>query len=37
VDEQIRAIQEYVYSKYIEPADHGELDEEAAARVLEEY
>ena len=37
MDEQIRAIQEYVYSKYIEPADHGELDEEAAASVLEEY
>ena len=37
MDEQIRAIQEYVYDKYIEPGDHGELDEESAARVLEEY
>lgn len=37
MDEQIRAIQEYVYDKYIEPADHGDLDEEAAGRELEEY
>ncbi len=37
MDEQIRSIQEYVYNKYIEPGDHGDLDEEAASRVLEEY
>ncbi len=37
MDEQIRAIQEYVYSKYIEPGDHGELDDESAARLLDEY
>jgi formylglycine-generating enzyme required for sulfatase activity len=37
VDEQIRAIQEHVYSKYVEASAHGEMDEEAAARVLDEY
>lgn len=33
--EQIRAIQEYVYGKYIEPGAHGTLDEESAARTLD--
>ena len=37
VDEQIRAIQEYVYSKYVEPGDHGALDEEGAVRLLDTY
>ena len=37
MDEQIRAIQEYVYSKYVEPSDHGTLDEEGAVRRLDSY
>jgi len=37
VDDQIRAIEEYVYNKYIEPARHGDLDEEVAARLLDEH
>jgi hypothetical protein len=37
VDDQIRAIEEYVYGKYIEPGDHGTLDEESAVRVLDEF
>ncbi|MHC5010288.1 MAG: formylglycine-generating enzyme family protein [Planctomycetota bacterium] len=37
MDEQIRAIQEYVYNKYIDPASHGSLDEESACRVLDAH
>jgi len=37
VTDQIRKIQEYVYLKYIDPGDHGTLDEEAALHVLEEH
>lgn len=37
MDEQIRAIQEYIYGKYIEPGEYGGLDEEAASLALEEY
>lgn len=35
--DQIRKIQEYVYLKYIDPGEHGVLDEEAASRVLDEH
>lgn len=37
VTDQIRKIQEYVYLKYVDPGDHGTIDEEAALRVLEEH
>ena len=37
MDDQIRAIEEYVYSRYIDPAPHGTLDEAAAVRVLDAY
>ena len=37
MDEQIRALQEYVYIKYVEVCGRMDLDEEAAVRVLEEY
>src|SRR5204863_2995996 len=37
VNDQIRKIQEHIYAKYVDPSDHGTLDEEAALRVLEEY
>ncbi len=37
MDDQIRVIEEHVYSKYIEPADHAEMDEEGAARTLDAY
>lgn len=35
--DQIRKIQEYVYLKYIDPGDHGSMDEEAGLRILEEH
>lgn len=37
MSDQIRKIQEYVYLKYVDPGDHGSMDEEAALRVLEEH
>jgi serine/threonine-protein kinase len=37
VDDQIRAIEEYVYAKYVDPAPHRSLDEEEAARTLDAY
>jgi formylglycine-generating enzyme required for sulfatase activity len=37
LDDQIRAIEEHVYAKYVEPSRHGLLDEEAAVRVLEQF
>jgi hypothetical protein len=37
VNDQIRKIQEHIYAKYVDPSDHGTLDEEAALRVLEDY
>lgn len=37
MNEQIRKIQEYIYAKYVDMGDHGNLDEEAALRVLEEH
>src|SRR5439155_27074933 len=37
VNDQIRKIQEHIYSRYIDPGEHGTLDEDAALRVLEEH
>jgi formylglycine-generating enzyme required for sulfatase activity len=37
VNEQIRKIQEHIYARYVDPGDHGNLDEDAAIRVLEEH
>jgi formylglycine-generating enzyme required for sulfatase activity len=37
VDDRIRAIQEYIYSKYIDPSAYAPIDEESAVRVLEEH
>ena len=37
MNEQIRKIQEYIFAKYVDPGDHGTLDEEAALHVLEEH
>jgi formylglycine-generating enzyme required for sulfatase activity len=37
VDEQIRALQEYVYDAYVEGGAAQPIDEEAACRVLDEY
>ena len=37
MNDQIRKIQEHIYSRYIDQGDHGTLDEEAALRVLEEH
>jgi len=37
VNDQIRKIQEYIYAKYVDPGQHGTLDEEAALRVLEDH
>lgn len=35
--DQIRKIEEYVYLKYIDPGNHGAMDEEVALRQLEEH
>src|SRR5262245_53734271 len=37
VNDQIRKIQEHIYSRYIDQGEHGNLDEESALRVLEEH
>jgi serine/threonine-protein kinase len=37
VTDQIRAIEEYVYARYIDPAPHAQIEEEEAAATLDEH
>jgi serine/threonine-protein kinase len=37
VDDQIRAIEEYVYARYIDAAPHSQIEEEGAVATLDEY